>query len=313
MNKLKNIVGLAILLFPFMIIGLGILLLSGVKSHKIGFGNDGYTIGIVKGTAYEELLWSFPGVSSVTLYRNNSLMWEALQNKKIDIAVNDKLKSLAAIKNRDFDALILNGDPLRREMKTVAFKPGDETLRQAINRGIHKIIENGVYREISERYFNGNILEGIQLENPDEKEPRISDSSWENAKRQDTLIIALAPDNPPFSYLHDHKQWRGFDVDIAWAVCIQLGIKNFCPVPVDKTRMAAGLRSKLYDAVWGGIEPTAAMRQKIIFSIPYCITGPQLITRKNSKIPGPEALTRPADFGSASDLEFERLKAPLNI
>jgi ABC-type amino acid transport substrate-binding protein len=313
MRNLKNIVSLTIVLLPFMVIGLGIWLISGFKSDKHGPDAPGYIIGMMKGTGYEELIRSFPQATSIKVFQNDRRMWDALQNKKVDLVVNDRLKSLDVIKNEDFNKLIFAGKLIRRDVKVVAFTPGDGALRQAINRGIREIIVNGVFEGISERYFSGNILQEIQHENLYVEEPEASDNSWDRVKRLDTIIFALDPNNPPFSYLDDNQQWSGFEVDIAWAVCIQLGIKNFCPVPVTKEQIIPGFQAKLFDAVWGVIQPTDAVHQKAIFSIPYCVTGPQLITRKDSGISGPEVLARPIVPGQPEDSRFDENKDQTSI
>lgn len=313
MRNLKNIVSLVIAFFPLMVIGLGMWLISGIKSDKPGPNAPGYIIGMMKETADEELIRSFPQVGSIKVFESDQQMWKALENKKVDIVVADRLKSLAAIKDRGLDKFKLAGDLIRRDMKVVAFKPDDEALRQAINHGIREIIKNGIYEGICERYFGENILQGIQFENLAVKEPGASDGSWDRVQRLDTVIIALDPDNPPFSYLDENQQWKGFEVDIAWAVCIQLGIKNFCPVSVVKQQIMPGLNAKSFDAAWGEVLSTEGIRQKAIFSIPYCITGPQLITRKDSGISGPEVLARPVAPGLPKDLKFDENKARTDI
>ncbi len=293
MRNIKGKVTLIIGLFPLALIGLGIWFFSGYKSGSHLKKNSFFTIGMIKGTAYKEIAWSFQRVAAVKLYRTADEMWIALEHEKVDAVINDKLKGLAAAKYGNFDNLTPVGNLLSQEFHNIKFNPADNSLRQALKQALLEIMKKGIYNDISEKYFGVNPAAEIKLPDKPINNPNNKDDSWDRIKRTNSLILAMAPDNLPFSFIDKHGEWSGFDVEIAWEVSIQLGIRNFHLVPVKKSQVRQGLINRIFDAAWGGILTINKRSPKNNLSIPYCVSGPQLFVRKNSEISGPETLVPP--------------------
>jgi ABC-type amino acid transport substrate-binding protein len=183
----------------------------------------------------------------------------------------------------------LAGPLLDEEVAGVAFNPQDDSLRQAINRGLMEIAANGIYESLCMRYFGRNIQPKSLGKTASVQSPA-EDGAWKRIRLADELRFAMSGDNPPFSYLDEHQQLAGFDVEVAREVCIQLGVKDFKPVLVKKEDLIPGFTNRQYDGIWNSMRITEANRALVDFSNPYYVTGAQLIVRKNSPITGPETL-----------------------
>jgi polar amino acid transport system substrate-binding protein len=82
-------------------------------------------------------------------------------------------------------------------------------------------------------------------------------------------------------------------VELAWAVCIQLGVRYFTPVKVSGSKLIQGLQDGEYDAIWDSMRVTEDNLALVDFSVPYYLTGAQLFVKQGSPITGPEILGPP--------------------
>lgn len=88
------------------------------------------------------------------------------------------------------------------------------------------------------------------------------------AAEDETLRIGVQNERPPFSFSDADGELRGFDVDIARALCAALEIH--CDlVPLDFTSLIPGLRNGRIDAAVASISITEARRQLVDFTQKY--------------------------------------------
>ncbi|HTH96390.1 MAG TPA: cystine ABC transporter substrate-binding protein [Stellaceae bacterium] len=106
-----------------------------------------------------------------------------------------------------------------------------------------------------------------------------------------TLVIGVEGTYPPFNYQDESGHLVGFEIDFAKALTAKLGLKpDFKPTKWDG--MLAALTDGRLDVVINQVTITPA-RQKIFdFSVPYTISGSQIITLKSNvkKFDTPEKL-----------------------
>lgn len=261
-------------------------MLAGLIS---GCGSAGIKIGVVTGTTYEAEAKKFTRVKEVKLYKDDTLtLWE-LSNGRIDGVITDRMVGTIGIKKGGYDNLKLAGDLLYKETIAVAVRQDDDFLRQAINKAIKDIIADGTYASISKKYFDINILDGIEYKTTHPDEKPANDNSLERVKKAGKIMFAMSGGYPPFNYFNDKDELTGFDVEIGRAVAKRLGVK-YEPVTTDWNGILEGLRSGRYDGIFGSMAITDERLKVVDFTDPYYYSGAQLIVKKDSKIKGPEDL-----------------------
>jgi ABC-type amino acid transport substrate-binding protein len=83
---------------------------------------------------------------------------------------------------------------------------------------------------------------------------------------------------PPFTFLDDHGQITGYDVEVVKAIAKRTGFEvTFVPTPWDSMFLA--LDSRKFDGVANQIARTPAREQKYAFSGSYLVSGAQVIVR----------------------------------
>lgn len=252
-------------------------------------GSGGIKIGVTTGTTYEEEANKFTKIDEVKLYKDDTLtLWE-LSNGRIDGVITDRIVGTMGIQEGGYDNLKLAGDLLYKETIAVAIRKDDSSLRQAINKTISEIISDGTYEELSKKYFDINILDGIDYQQTHPDEEQATDNSLERVKQAGKITFAMSGGYPPFNYFNDKDELTGFDVDIGKEVAKRLGV-TYEPVTTDWNGILEGLRSGRYDGIFGSMAITEERLKAVEFTDPYYYSGAQLIVRKDSSIKGPEDL-----------------------
>ncbi|MCE2603887.1 transporter substrate-binding domain-containing protein, partial [Pseudomonas aeruginosa] len=81
------------------------------------------------------------------------------------------------------------------------------------------------------------------------------DSSWEYVQEKGELIVGLDDTFAPMGFRDESNNLVGFDIDLATAVCKELGVKvKFQPINWDSKDME--LTSKNIDCIWNGMSIT---------------------------------------------------------
>ncbi|MCX7709486.1 MAG: transporter substrate-binding domain-containing protein [Clostridia bacterium] len=251
--------------------------------------SNGFRVGVVTGTTFEEKAKEYSKVKEVMLYKDDNLTLQELVNKRIDGVITDRLVGLYGIKQGNFKGLRLAGDFIYKETIAVAVRQEDDALRQAINSALENMISDGTYKTISERYFGRNILEGVDYQKTVSKDVPAKDSSLERVKKAGKIRFAMSGGYPPFNYFTANDALVGFDVEIGKGVAKRLGVQ-YEPVTTDWSGILEGLRSGRYDGIFGSMAVTTKRLEVVDFTDPYYYSGAQLIVREDSKVKSPDDL-----------------------
>jgi len=115
--------------------------------------------------------------------------------------------------------------------------------------------------------------------------------SLEAIRKRGTLRVGLEGTYPPFSYQDSSGKLVGFEVDFANALATQLGVKAVLqPAPWDG--LLASLEAGRNDVIINQVGATPAREKIYDFSIPYSVSGIQMIIRKTEA----DQIKTPADL-----------------
>lgn len=123
------------------------------------------------------------------------------------------------------------------------------------------------------------------------------------------LRFITTVDFPPFNTLNNQGQLSGYNVDLAKALCRQLGIEDICQieaVPWDELedRVLKGDA----EAIIGGWQPTKARREQFVFSRSYMRLPARFATQNSKSFTQPAALaTRGKSVGVIAGTAHEQL------
>jgi arginine/ornithine transport system substrate-binding protein len=103
------------------------------------------------------------------------------------------------------------------------------------------------------------------------------------AAQAQPLRIGVEGAYPPFSEMGSDGKLKGFDIDIANAVCAQL--KRPCEfVQAEFDAMIPALRAKKFDAIVASMSITAERKKSVDFSDKYYTTPARFVTKADSKL-----------------------------
>ena len=95
------------------------------------------------------------------------------------------------------------------------------------------------------------------------------------------LRIATTGGYPPFSYVDDAGEITGFDVDIARALCAELGVE--CEIVLEEwERLIPELRAGSFDAIAASMSITEERRQLVSFTERYYSNMVRFVAREGS-------------------------------
>ena len=129
-----------------------------------------------------------------------------------------------------------------------------------------------------------------------------AETTLEKINRTGVLVVGTRTGSPPFGFYNRQNEWVGFSIDLArlahQKVEQKLGkqIKFELKETVPATRIPL-LSSGAVDLIAGTMTITRSRRESVDFSIPFFVTGAQLLVKKGSRI------------RSLKDLEGKRLGA----
>lgn len=96
-----------------------------------------------------------------------------------------------------------------------------------------------------------------------------------------TVRIGILTGVPPFGEYNERGELVGFDVDLANKLAADLGVRLEI-VPTEAVNRIPFLQTGRVDLVVGTFSRTAERQKQVDFSVPYVVTGPVVVTRKES-------------------------------
>ncbi len=95
------------------------------------------------------------------------------------------------------------------------------------------------------------------------------------------LRVGVDPGYPPFSHIDDAGRLKGFDIDIALALCARLEAE--CAfVRQDWEGLIPGLRAKKFDAIVSSMSITEKRRRLVAFTDRYFSNIVRFVARKGA-------------------------------
>lgn len=206
MKKTLSILS-AIILFSSCLSGCNINSESSSKNISSAKDLSGKTIGTQLGTTGYSLATEITD-AKVEKYKDGFDAIDALKEKKIDAVIIDELTADEIVGNDENFKILDNA--FQEEEYAIAYKKGNDELGQRINAAITTLKNNGTITSISKHWLGTN---------PDYKsyEPK-------NITRTGTLVMATNAEFPPYESIVD-GEIVGFDVDMAMAICDELGLE----------------------------------------------------------------------------------------
>lgn len=95
-----------------------------------------------------------------------------------------------------------------------------------------------------------------------------ADSTLERIRERGALRVGYVVDGLPFAFFNGRDELVGYDVDIAYRLARDLGVKLEL-APVDREHLVEAIRSQSSDLIIGGIAVTAERAEQLAFSSSY--------------------------------------------
>lgn len=107
----------------------------------------------------------------------------------------------------------------------------------------------------------------------------LSSSAW--AKSWDKVRIGTEGAYPPFNYVDENGNLKGFDIDISKALCAEMGVE--CEfVQQDWDGLIPGLLAKKFDCIIASMSITKERKEKVDFTKKYYQTPARFVTAEGS-------------------------------
>ncbi|TLS38332.1 transporter substrate-binding domain-containing protein [Pseudalkalibacillus caeni] len=103
-----------------------------------------------------------------------------------------------------------------------------------------------------------------------------------NGDTKEVLTIGTEATYPPFSFRGDDNEITGYDVEVAREVADRIGMEAEFK-PTEWKAMLESLRTDRFDMVANQVTITEERKETFDFSIPYTVSGGQVIVHENNK------------------------------
>ena len=104
------------------------------------------------------------------------------------------------------------------------------------------------------------------------------------------LRFLTTTDFPPFNFTDQTGRLAGFHVELARAICVELGIENRCQIQaLPYAELETALEGDQGEAVIAGVAVTDRLRQRFAFSRPYMMLPARFVRNKQAELAGDDA------------------------
>ena len=115
-------------------------------------------VGVVTGTTFHDALLQMDNITEVLQFESDVDNFMAVEQGRSDGLITGKFVGLQAPQKYGVNIKPV-GSMLYAEDIGIAVRKGDEDLLKALNESLDKLIEEGTYAQISDKWFGVNILE----------------------------------------------------------------------------------------------------------------------------------------------------------
>ncbi|HLQ72371.1 MAG TPA: transporter substrate-binding domain-containing protein [Bacillota bacterium] len=121
---------------------------------------EGKNVGVVASSTYESVVLDYVSEDDLSTYQSDNVALEDLSagTDRLDAVVTDKFVGMLQIDENDLDIHPV-GDRLFDEEIGAAVKKDNDDMLDEINRALQVVIDDGTYEELSEKWFDENILD----------------------------------------------------------------------------------------------------------------------------------------------------------
>ncbi|MDE6501085.1 MAG: transporter substrate-binding domain-containing protein [Ruminococcus sp.] len=221
----------------------------------------GKTVGTQLGTTGYKCAGELKDVK-VEKYKDGFEAVQALEDETVDAVIIDELTAQELVSDKE--NLKILSDPFQEEEYAIAYKKGNTELGQKLDDTITKLKRDGTIASISKHWIGSN---------PDRKsyEPK-------DVTRTGTLVMATNADFPPYED-KVNGEIVGFDVDLAMAICDELGME----LKIDDLNFNSVITALTFDEAdigLAGISVTPERQEVVDFTQGYAISSQVIIVRK---------------------------------
>ncbi len=172
--------------------------------------------------------------------------------------------------------LVVLEENLGSEQYGIAFRNGEDDVCKAMESAVAKLVADGTYAKIAEKYPDISPNGLTLLSNP----PAVEDVEVEAR----TFIMGIDAEYPPFSYMDENGEYTGFDVEVCKAACDLLGW-DFEVFGVVWDNKLVQLDAKECDCIWSGMTILDSMKEAgYVISAPYFDNTQVIVTKEDSGI-----------------------------
>ncbi|MEI3605263.1 transporter substrate-binding domain-containing protein [Pseudogracilibacillus sp. SE30717A] len=121
---------------------------------------EGKEVGVIANSVYEDTVLEHISEDQLSTYQSDTVALQDLAagSDRLDMVLTDKIVGLVQIDENNLEIKSV-GELIFEEKIGAAVKKGNQELLDEINRALEAIIENGIYEELSEKWFGESILE----------------------------------------------------------------------------------------------------------------------------------------------------------
>lgn len=126
---------------------------GGPKTEK---DLNGKVVVVAVGTVYFDYLKTLPSIKETRTVPDETSGLQNLLGERADAWVTEQFVAYGALKAHPDKNLIL-GDRLITQINAMAVAKGNAELQKIINQELHSVLKNGVYKKLSQKYFDRDI------------------------------------------------------------------------------------------------------------------------------------------------------------